>query len=100
MLEPISPKELPNEIVEALSRAMLEADPQAEIILAFSCPSCARRWEMLFDITHFFWNEIAAQARRLLREIDALARAYGWNERETLSLSPRRRQSYLELVAA
>ena len=57
---------------------MLEADPQAEIILVFSCPGCARRWEMLFDIAHFFWNEIAAEARRLLREIDALARAYGW----------------------
>jgi len=94
------PNELPNEIVEVLSRAMLEADPQAEIILAFSCPACGHGWEMLFDIAHFFWSEIAAQARRLLREIDALARAYGWNEREILSLSPRRRQSYLELVAA
>ena len=79
---------------------MLEADPQAEIILVFSCQGCARRWEMLFDIAHFFWNEIAAEARRLLREIDALARAYGWSEREILSLSARRRQSYLELVAA
>jgi hypothetical protein len=99
-IEPGSPNQLPDEIVNALSRAMLEADPQAEIIVAFSCPECGRRWELLFDIAHFFWNEIAAQARRLLREIDALARAYGWSEREILSLSERRRQSYLELVAA
>jgi hypothetical protein len=94
------PNELPDDIVEVLSRAMLEADPQAEITLAFSCPVCGHAWEMLFDIALFFWNEIADQARRLLREIDALARAYGWSEREILSLSARRRQSYLELVAA
>jgi hypothetical protein len=100
VISPGSPNEWPNDVVETLSRAMLEADPPAEIILVFSCQGCARRWEMLFDIAHFFWNEIAAEARRLLREIDALARAYGWSEREILSLSARRRQSYLELVAA
>jgi hypothetical protein len=100
VIEDSSANELPNEIVEALSRAMLEADPQAEIIVAFSCPGCGRRWEMLFDIAHFFWNEITAQARQLLREIDALARAYGWSEREILGLSALRRQSYLEVIAA
>lgn len=94
------PNELPNETVEALSRAMLEADPQAEITLAFCCPACGHGWEMLFDIAHFFWNEIGAEARRILREIDALARAYGWSEPEILSLSARRRESYLEMVAA
>lgn len=100
LIEPEWPTELPNDIVETLSRAILEADPQAEIILALSCPACGHGWEMLFDIAHFFWNEIAAEARRILREIDALARAYGWSEREILTLSARRRQSYLELVAA
>jgi hypothetical protein len=55
---------------------------------------------LLFDIGEFFWTEIAVQAQRLLREIDALARAYGWTEREILSLPGQRRQAYLELVAA
>jgi predicted RNA-binding Zn-ribbon protein involved in translation (DUF1610 family) len=100
VIEESSTNKLPNETIEALNRAMLEADPQAEIIVTFSCPGCGRRWEMLFDIAHFFWDEIAAQARRLLREIDALARAYGWSEREILGLSTRRRQSYLELATA
>jgi hypothetical protein len=94
------PTDWPNDTVAALGRAMLQADPQAEITLAISCPSCGHAWEMLFDIAHFFWNEIAAEARRILREIDALARAYGWSEREILGLSAARRQSYLELVAA
>jgi predicted RNA-binding Zn-ribbon protein involved in translation (DUF1610 family) len=99
VIENGSTDELPNETVEALSRAMLEADPPAEIIVAFSCPGCGQRWEMLFDIAHFFWNEITVQARRLFREIDALARVYGWSEREILGLSERRRQSYLEVIA-
>jgi uncharacterized protein (UPF0212 family) len=94
------PNELPSVGIEALARAIVEADPQAEITLAISCPSCGHGWEMLFDIAQFFWNEIAGQARRILREIDALARAYGWTEREILGLSARRRQSYLELIAA
>jgi len=100
VIEPSSTRDLPNEIVEAVSEAMQEADPQAEIIVSLSCPGCGRCWELLFDIAHFFWKEIAAQARRLLCEIDALARAYGWTEREILSLSAQRRQTYLELVAA
>ena len=60
----------------------------------------AHEWELLFDIAEFFWTEISAQAQRLLREIDALARAYGWTEHEILSLPAQRRQTYLELIAA
>jgi hypothetical protein len=92
--------DLPDELVESLSRAMLAADPRAEIVLDLNCPACAHRWNLLFDVAEFFWTEIGAQARRLLREIDALARAYGWTEREILDLPPQRRQTYLELIAA
>jgi hypothetical protein len=93
-------KDLPNELVEALGRAMLAADSQAEITLELNCPACAQRWSLLFDVAEFFWTEIAAGAQRLLREIEALARAYGWSEREILDLSPQRRHTYLELVSA
>lgn len=86
------------ETVEAVSLAMAEADPRAEIILALECPGCRHRWPMLFEVISFFWRELAVRAQRLLREVDALARAYGWSEREILSLSARRRQSYLELI--
>jgi hypothetical protein len=89
-----------DETIAAVSRAMLEADPQAEITLRLTCPSCGHKWELLFDIGEFFWTEIAAHAQRLLREIDILARTYGWTEREILSLPAQRRQTYLELAAA
>jgi hypothetical protein len=100
VIEPRLPGELPDEILEALSQAILKADPQAEIMISLSCPNCGEKWELLFDIAHFFWNEIAAQAQRLVCEIDALARAYGWTEREILSLPPQRRRTYLEMLAA
>ena len=92
-------EDLPNQSIGVLSRAMLEADPQAEIILRLTCPVCAHEWDLLFDTAEFFWREISAQAQRLLREIDTLARAYGWTEREILSLSAQRRQTYLEMLA-
>jgi hypothetical protein len=102
IIETSPPNEQPfsSEVLEALSRAMLDADPQAEISLVLACPSCGHGWQAFFDIADFFWSELAAMARRLLREIDALARAYGWSEREILNLPARRRQTYLELVAA
>ena len=53
---------------------------------------------MLFDILSFFWGEIQICARRLLREVHALASAYGWTESEILSLSTTRRHAYLEMV--
>ena len=93
-------EDLPNETIEALSRAILEADPQAEVTLRLACPACGHEWDLLFDIGEFFWREISAQAQRLLRDIDTLARAYGWTEREILSLSAQRRQTYLEMLAA
>lgn len=95
-----NPGELPAETVEALSRAMIEAAPEAEIILRLTCPACGHEWDLLFDIAEFFWREISAQAQRLLREIDTLARAYGWTEAEILSLPAQRRQTYLEMLAA
>ena len=91
---------VPDECAEAISAAMLEADPQAEILLRLTCPSCMYEWDLPFDIAEFFWTEIAAQARQLLREIDTLARAYGWTESEILSLPAQRRRTYLEMLAA
>ncbi len=93
-------EDLPDETIEAVSRAMLEADPAAEITFRLTCPGCAYEWDLLFDIADFFWTEISVQAQRLLREIDTLARAYGWTEREILNLPAQRRQTYLEMLAA
>ena len=92
------PADLPEAVVRELAQRMAEHDPQAEILLDLGCPACERRWQAPFDIVSFFWEEIAAAARRLLRDVHALARAYGWREADVLAMSAWRRQAYLELV--
>jgi hypothetical protein len=79
---------------------MANADPQADMRFALACADCGHQWEALFDIVAFFWAELTAQAKRLLREVDQLARAYGWREAEILALSSQRRHAYLELIGA
>ena len=100
VIEPRLPEELSDDLVEALSGAIEKADPQAEITVSLGCPNCGKHWELLFDIAHFFWNEVATHAQRLVSEIDALAQAYGWTEREILNLPAQRRRTYLEMLAA
>ncbi len=89
---------LPETVLTALADLMEKHDPQADIQLNLSCPGCGRSWPMTFDIASFFWAEICVQAKRLLREVHTLARAYGWREMDILSMSPARRQFYLEMV--
>lgn len=82
----------------AVAAAMEAADPHASILLSSSCPSCGHGWDTPFDILAWFWDEIEAWGRRLLREVHVLARAYGWSERDILGMSTWRRRHYLELV--
>jgi hypothetical protein len=89
---------LPEPVIEALAEQMACLDPQAEVQLNLSCSACAHRWSLLFDIVAFLWAEIGGQARRLLRDVHTLARAYGWREADILSMSAVRRQYYLEMV--
>jgi hypothetical protein len=90
-------EELPASVIEAVVGRIAETD-QAEIRIDLTCPDCGHRWDEVFDIVSFFWTEIDAWARRLLREVHVLALAYGWNEREILVLSPMRRQIYLAMA--
>ena len=90
--------DLPAGVAADLSVAMSEHDPQAEVLLDLLCPACEHRWQALFDIVTFFWTELANQAQRLLREVHALARAYGWREADILAMSARRRQFYIEMA--
>lgn len=83
-----------------IAAALDAADPAATTELVLNCPDCGTGWSNAFDIAAFFWREIDAWARRTLREVHALARAYAWSERDVLALSPTRRTLYLELCGA
>jgi hypothetical protein len=83
-----------------LAQRVAAADPFADISFELTCPQCATSWESPLDIGEFVWAATRSTARRLLGEVDELARAYGWSETQILALSPARRASYLELVRA
>jgi hypothetical protein len=97
---PARATDLSPETREALARAMAEADPDAEVTIALSCPACARAFSGLLDILSVLWSELVGRARQLLQEVDALARAYGWREADVLALPAQRRALYLEMVTA
>jgi hypothetical protein len=92
--------ELPDTVVTAVAERMAQADPQAEVQLALTCPACQDEWLATFDILSFFWLEINAWALRILQEVHRLASAYGWREADILALSSRRRQFYLEMIGS
>lgn len=96
--EVAAPDDLPPGVIAAVLAAMAEHDPQANVELALTCPTCQHAWTAAFDIVTFFWQEITTWARQLLWDIHQLARAYGWSEAEILALSSWRRQLYLEMV--
>ncbi len=83
-----------------ISEALAALDPQAEVLVNLACPACKHDWQEVFDVITFLWKEIRARARRLLQEVDALARAYGWNEADILAMSAARRGLYLEMAVA
>jgi hypothetical protein len=92
-----TPASLPEDVVQAVIEAMADADPAADLELAFDCPACGHAWTDCFDIAAFLWRELHAWALRTLREVHSLALAYGWREADVLALNPVRRQIYLEL---
>jgi hypothetical protein len=85
---------------DAIAGAMAERDPQAEIELELSCPSCGHGFSVLLDAGTYLLQELDARAARLLEDVHALALHYHWSEPEILALSPARRERYLELLTA
>jgi hypothetical protein len=98
--EPLRTAPLPQHIMAAAARRLADADPQADVQLALVCPSCDNYCTAPFDIVLFLWAEIDAWAARLFADVHVLAGAYGWTERDILSLSDARRRQYLQMVWA
>jgi len=84
--------------LQEIESRMAEADPQADIELNLACELCGHCWQSMFDVAAFFWEEIEANAKRLLQEVHLLASSYGWSEDEVLALSDVRRAAYLEMA--
>jgi hypothetical protein len=89
---------LPDSAVAQAAARLADLDPRADLLIDLECASCGNRWQVMLDIESFLWVKIGALAKRLLREVHVLARAYGWREPDILALSATRRHFYLEMV--
>jgi len=83
---------------DAVGAACEARDPLGVVDVELVCPTCGTADRPALDISQWCWALADAHARRLLDEVHVLASAYGWSEREILSLGPRRRSFYLECV--
>ena len=90
---------LPVALVESLSKRMAELDPQAEILLDVTCPSCKQNFLANFDIGDYFFRELITHSQQLYREVHILALHYHWSENDILKMSYLKRQVYLKLLA-
>lgn len=93
-------EDLSESTVEKIASCLAQADAQAETLIDLTCCACRHSWQVIFDIQEFLWVKVSALAKRLLREVNALARAYGWREHDILALSAVRRQAYLEMAGS
>jgi hypothetical protein len=91
---------VPDEVIALAAEEMSARDPQAESLRSLECPMCSHQWQAVFEIVDYLWREIEVDVRRLFREIDLLARTYGWSEDQILALSPFRRRCYMELIVS
>lgn len=90
--------ELSEDVVQALSAQLAQADSQADVALDLCCPECKGSWPATFDIAAFLWAEINVRAKQLLGEVHTLAWMYGWSEADILAMSEARRRFYLSMV--
>lgn len=98
--EPRAATDLPPALCSRLSARMEALDSAATLALSVGCPACGNAWSALFDPGQAAWTLLQSQAEQWLLDIDTLARRYGWAEDQILSLSPGRRQAYLQLARA
>ena len=80
-----------------VAAAIERLDPNAECKLAVSCPECGAPLHLYLDGFALLRAAVMAHGG-IFRQIDLLARTYGWSEDEILALPRARRLRYCVLV--
>ena len=93
-------KDWPDALFREVSARIEQLDPQAEIELQSKCPACGYEFRQSVDPGGYLVHELAARQLAKYQEVHQLARAYHWSEAEILGMGSRKRQIYLDLLAA
>jgi hypothetical protein len=86
--------------VDALAHRFEALDPAADVAVGIDCAACGSAYTATVDVAGFVAHALDRLVHGLYRDIDALARAYGWSEADILALPPARRHRYVVMVAA
>jgi hypothetical protein len=90
--------QLSDDEIDRLGDELERIDPLVDVRIEIGCEECSHRWSALLDVPLLVWAQVEGMARRLLRQVDALALRYGWSEAEILAISEARRLAYLDLA--
>jgi hypothetical protein len=95
LLESRTAPEAPPAARRQLAETLEALDPAADIAVEAACPHCGSAQELRLDPAAFVFEELAARAPRILRDVAELARIYHWSERDILAMPASRRAFYL-----
>jgi hypothetical protein len=87
--------DLPDSALAMILDELAKSDPGACTTLRVRCP-CGSEFVDELDIRSVVWTDLTDYVGRTLTEVHQLAQAYGWSEREILSLDGWMRRWYLE----
>ncbi len=84
--------------LETVQRAMEDTGPLLDLDLDARCPECGEHQQVRFDIQYFLLSSLKEGQKLLVREVDRLARTYGWSLNEILSLPHDLRVTYADMA--
>jgi hypothetical protein len=90
--------ELQEVAMERLGRRFEVLDPLASVEVRMECSGCGTVLAASVDVAGLVAHEIDTLVESLYRDVDRLARAYGWSEAAILSLPPERRRRYVAMA--
>ena len=86
--------------LDALGKALAEADPLTGLCIDTTCPFCEQSLLVDIDLEWLLIEGLRSQQRRLIEQVHRLALNYHWSETEIVELPGWRREKYLSRVEA
>ena len=87
--------QVPKAWLNELSAVLDRHDELMNLKLHASCPACNSELLLVLDLEEKLLNVIAADQKKLFKQIHQLASCYHWTEADIMSLTPHRRFFYL-----
>jgi len=82
-----------------IEKTMAELVPQIDLEMEAKCPECEVVFSFPFNISQFFLDELKVNLNQLYEEVHFLAFYYKWSESEILSMTRKKRRTYLGLLS-